>query len=297
MPPHVRDWVERELGAPVVEVKPRTGGMSPAVAASLVAANGQRCFLKAVSPGINPDTPGHFRHEITVLAQLPPAPYRAGLQATYDDGDWVGILLDDVDGHHPDWDNAAEVEAVLEVVQRQAKELTPCPPGIDLPPVSAAMNRHLETMLSPTEEQLGALPDWARQRFDELKTLIIHGRDTIDGDTLCHWDVRHDNVLIRTSDGQPVLVDWGMCRRGPWWGDAMVFALEWAELPFFDSVLRRTGLSADEEATATGFLAALGCYLTMASTFEAPPGLPQLPAFRLELGLRCLTGVRRRLAG
>ncbi len=106
MPPAVHAWVESTLEAPVVDVQARVGGMSPAVAASVRAANGETAFVKAVSPEIHPDTPTHFRHEMEVLAALavlPRVPYRAATLSTYDDGDWVAIALEDIDGRYPDW--------------------------------------------------------------------------------------------------------------------------------------------------------------------------------------------------
>ena len=89
-PDRVKAWAEQTLGAEVVGVRHRVGGMSPAIAASLRGANGRTMFVKAVSSEINPDTPTHFRHEIEVLTALPAAPYRARLLSTYDDRDSDG---------------------------------------------------------------------------------------------------------------------------------------------------------------------------------------------------------------
>ena len=72
-PAPVRAWAEDLLGAKLVGVQPRVGGMSPAVAATLRAANGATAFVKAVGRSVKPDTPDHFRHEIEVLTALPPA--------------------------------------------------------------------------------------------------------------------------------------------------------------------------------------------------------------------------------
>lgn len=177
MPDSLRGWVETELGAPVVEVKPRTGGMSPAVAASVRAANGRTAFVKAVGTDIHPDTPTHVRHEREILRALPPAPYRAGLQAAYDDGDWVALLLDDVDGRHPDWNDPADRVAVLEAVRRQTRELTP--PFAALPEVSSreAMRKHLDKASTATETELAALPDWARADLTHLVALVARSVD------------------------------------------------------------------------------------------------------------------------
>ncbi len=206
LPGLVRAFVEAELGAAVVEVVPRTGGMSPAVAATVRAANGRTAFVKAVGSEIHPETPAHFRHERAVLQTLPPAPYRAGLQAAYDDGDWVALLLDDVDGRHPDWDDASDRAAVLEVVHQQSHELTP--PLPHLPTVSnrEGLQKHLARADAAAEVELAALPAWARSDLGALLDLagltLEHHRD----ESFCHWDIRHDNILIRHHDQQPTSV-------------------------------------------------------------------------------------------
>ena len=295
LPGLVRAFVEAELGAAVVEVVPRTGGMSPAVAATVRAANGRTAFVKAVGSEIHPETPAHFRHERAVLQTLPPAPYRAGLQAAYDDGDWVALLLDDVDGRHPDWDDASDRAAVLEVVHQQSHELTP--PLPHLPTVSnrEGLQKHLARADAATEVELAALPAWARSDLGALLDLagltLEHHRD----ESFCHWDIRHDNILIRHHDRQPVLLDWGMSKRGQRWGDAVCFGLEWVESAEFDTIVDTVDLSDGEQADITGFLVGLGVYALMMSGQPPHPSLPRLPAFRRELGARCLGGVRRRL--
>lgn len=295
MPGSVRDWVAAQVGSPVVEVRPRTGGMSPAVAASVRAANGRTAFVKAVSTDIHPVTPTHFRHEIEILQVLPPAPYRAGLQAAYDDGDWVVLLLDDVDGRHPDWDDPADRAAVLDVVHQQTQELIPAPQGLPEASNREAMQRYLDKAGSPTEVELAALPDWARADRDHLLGLLASAVEHQRDDAFCHWDIRHDNIVMRHRDQQPVLVDWGMARRGQRWGDTMCFGLEWVEQPEFDTIMATLDLSAQEEADVTGFVIGLGIYCLMMSTQPPHPSLPHLNTFRRELGSRCLAGVRRRL--
>ncbi len=295
MPARVRTWIDEQLGSPVVSVIPRTGGMSPAVASTLVTASGTRAFVKAVSSDINPDTPSHFRHEIEVLQTIGPAAYRADLLASYDDGHWVAILLEDVDGDHPDWDDATAVDAVFAVVMEQVAELTPIPPTIRTDSVADIMTKHQALILAdPPAELFAVLPAWTRTSYAELMSFVTGG-GPVDGDTLCHWDVRHDNLLVRERDEQVVMLDWGVSRRGPWWADVFVMGVEWAELDLFDQLLSRADLSDDEQRDATRLLASFGCYLLMSSALPAPPGLPQLPAFRADVGARCLAGTRRRL--
>lgn len=298
MPPAVHAWVESILGAPVVAVQPRIGGMSPAVAASVRSANGARAFVKAVSPAINPDTPLHFRHEIAVLSalsDLDPVPYRAKLLSTYDDGEWVAIALEDIDGSHPDWSSPADRASVLDAVRGQSRELTPVPPGMPAESNSAGILKYLQTMAVATPEEVAALPPWAAEDLPFLLELgqrcLDHHRD----ESFCHWDIRHDNILVRHSDGQPILLDWGMSRRGQRWGDLMIYALEWVDSAEFDAIVATAGLTAEEDGDVTGFIAAIGCYLLMVSVHPPPPALPNLPAFRRQVGEACLRGVRRRL--
>lgn len=100
IPAAVRAWADRELGSSVVSAKTQQGGFSPGTAARLVTASGRRAFVKAVGPELNPDTPTLFRNEITAMraVSLPQAPI---LYSTYDDGAWVGLLLEDIDGALP----------------------------------------------------------------------------------------------------------------------------------------------------------------------------------------------------
>lgn len=296
VPTPVRAWVEDVLGAPVAEALPRVGGMSPAMAATVVSAAGRRIFVKAVGSSINPDTPTHFRHEIAALRALPPAPYRAGLLAAYDDGDWVGIALDDIAGPHPDWDSAADRELVLQAVLDQTRELTPPPPGVPVQSSSRVFEKYVEALDDPSAEELAALPDWAQRALPRLREVAEHTRDSQRDETFAHWDVRHDNILIRAADRQPLLLDWGMARLGDRWSDTVVFALEWVNSAYFDEVVARLDLSAAEDRAITGFLAGAGVFMAMSSTHPAPPALPRLPAFRGRVGLACLEGVRRRLA-
>ncbi|MGH3470938.1 MAG: phosphotransferase family protein [Nocardioidaceae bacterium] len=296
LPAEVRRWVTAQLGAPVVSAQQRVGGMSPAVAVSLRAANGATAFVKAVAPRINPDTPSMFRHEAAVLQRLPSVPYRARLIACYDDEQWVAIMLEDIAGRHPDWSSTSERDAVLAAVQAQTAELTPNP-GLpsNLGTATDGLAKHAAILEDPSSTELAVLPGWTRAELPALTSLVLDTTEAMSTGTFCHWDIRHDNILVRDSDQQPVLLDWGMSRAGPAWGDTAVYALEWVEEPYFDDVVATLHLDRDEQTAVTGLIAGLGLYCLMMSTHPHPPSLPNLPAFRGELGRRCLIGVRRRL--
>jgi hypothetical protein len=97
-PAGVRAWVDEALGSPVIAATTQPGGFSPGVAARLVSADGTRAFCKAVSDAANPFTPQLHRAEARNNAALPAAAPVPRVTASYDDGTWVALLLEDVDG-------------------------------------------------------------------------------------------------------------------------------------------------------------------------------------------------------
>jgi Phosphotransferase enzyme family len=296
VPDSVRLWVERSLGSAVVDAVPRVGGMSPAAAVSVRTADGRRAFVKAVGSDINPDTISHFRHEARVLAALAPVPYRASLLDAYDDGEWVAIMLEDIDGAHPDLDDSAVRDSVLAVVREQTRELA----GMRDPSARQSIGELASTvwlpaLAEPSAASRTALPSWYESRLDELHALTADGIGLFVEDTFCNFDVRHDNLLIRSDTAQPVIVDWGQSRIGPRWTDAMVFGLDWADEPVFDEMVATLDLDEHEEHAITAFLTGFGGRLAMVAIEPAPPGLPRLPAFRRDVAARCLAGAHRRL--
>ncbi len=180
------------------------------------------------------------------------------------------------------------------VVQQQTAELTPPIPG--LPKVSSreGVEKYLRYAARAGEAELASLPGWARRDLPALLDLVRRCLTHQVDETFCHWDIRHDNILL-ARDGQPLLLDWGMSRRAPRWGDSLCFGLEWVESAVFDDIVAHLDLSAAEQADVTGFVAGLGLYGLMMSTQPAHPSLPHLPKFRRALGERCCAGVRRRI--
>lgn len=295
VPAGVRSWVDEALGSPVVRARTQFGGMSPGCAARVRTRDGATAFVKAVGTGLNAATVALFRHEIDVLSALPAAPYRPGLLATYDDGDWVGLLLADIEGRYPDLDDPRDAEAVWGTVLEQSRALTPAPMQ-GIASLADTAERHLRTWTSELASEPGRyLPPWMVGRFDELHARVGDLPGRLPSQALCHWDLRDDNLLLR-PDGAVVVVDWGMARLGPAWADAFNLALHWVAAPHFEAVMTDV-TDPPPESLVTDCLVLFGGRWAWQAAQPAPPGLPAFPALLERVSREVLVGARRRLTG
>lgn len=300
LPGPVRVWLDAALGCEIVAATTTRGGFSSGVAARLVGADGRRAFVKAVGDDVNAVTPDLFRHEIAVLSALPEVAYRAALRAWYDDGSWVALLLDDVDGGHPDLDDDRDMAAVRDVLLQQADELTPDPvslPGEDLAQSASRWHRLVARVIDADPSHF---PAWFVAERDTVLARLASLPDRLPSESWIHLDVRDDNLLLR-RDGSAVVVDWGMSRSGPSWVDQVLLAAHRVDRPEFDDQvadLATYGASADRGAAlpddVTDLVLALGA--SLAALRDRPvPGLPEIDEFRKREQVRFLEGARRRL--
>ena len=297
VPPQLRAWVEHELGSHVIGATTQVGGMSPGPAARLVLEDGTRAFIKAVSGDPNPQTPALFRHEVAVLGRLPAVSYRPAVLATYDDGEWVALLLDDVEGRHPDLDVSRELDAVREVVRDQSLTLTASDIGVATEDVPGRIFRwHRSISLAEDSMRVG-LPEWWVREELSVMARIASLAERVGNEAWCHFDVRDDNLLVR-ADGRAVVLDWGMSCAGPSWVDEVLLDLHSVATPEFDRLVEARPAyddSGDLETDVTDFLLALGSSLAVAAQGPAPQGLPWISDFRRTEARRILEGARRRL--
>lgn len=287
VPPAVRAWVARALGSVVVSAATQQGGFSPGVAARLVTASGRRAFIKAVGPELNPDTPRLFRNEIAAMqalanCSLPNAPL---LYDVYDDGAWVGLLLEDIDGYlppHP-W-HASDASRVLAALADLSAALLPSPwPDA---PVAAVRSEAFLSRWDQVSSDGVAVPDWVAGREAELAALARTGlRALAAGDALAHWDLRADNMLL--TEDRVVFVDWAHAARAPGWADTVILhgdmygAVDLPELPADDGI--------------TGFVAGICGGLWWGSSQPPPLGLPTLRGWQRDQALTYLGWLRQRL--
>ncbi len=288
VPAAVRAGIEQLLGARVVDAVSQPGGFSPGVAARLTLGDGSRAFVKAVTTETNPDSPDIHRREARVAAQLPETAPAARFRAVYDDGTWVALVFDDVDGTSPrlPWE-PDELTRVLLAVYEMSDALTPSPIAIE--PAREWMTRLFGRWREfATDDTLRAqLSAGWRTRVDELVALEANWPDSVDGDTLLHLDTRADNVLL-TAD-RVYIVDWPWAAVGAPWVDLVellpTVAMQGGPDP--ETLWRAHPLARGVDGERVdAFLAALAGMLTFQSLQPAPSGLPTLRPFQTAVGER-----------
>jgi hypothetical protein len=229
------------------------------------------------------------RAEILIQRQLPDGVAAPRLLGSYDDGDWVAAIYQDIDGRHPSvpW-KAEELQQVLADLTRLHEQLTPNP--VDVAPAVGDKHRALfRGFLHLADLDPAELDPWVRGHLGELIALESRWESAAGGTTLLHGDVRGDNILL-TDEGdrlQTWFVDWpGACVGVPWFDIAAMapsVALEGgpspADLIRLDPVART--VAQDELAPV---VAALGGYFLYGAQQPPPPGLPTLRRFQARQG-------------
>ncbi|WP_075736189.1 phosphotransferase family protein [Streptomyces acidiscabies] len=285
LPASVRDAVAGILGAPVVRAVTQRGGFSPGVAARVVTRRGKRGFVKAVSGDVNSFSPVLHRQEARNAAALPrevPAPELLGV---HDDGNWVALVFEDVDGRQPHvpW-RAGELRVVLDAVGELGRVLTPAP--FDAP--SAAED---------LADAFGGWPELVEQGFPVLQR-ADGWEEAVRGDTLAHGDLRADNVLLAGDTDRVWFVDWPHVTRAAPWFDLLLLlpSVRAQGGPDPETVFTEhpLGRRADQDAVTVALAALAGYFLGHAGR-PAPPGLPTLRPFQQAQGDAALEWLRTRV--
>lgn len=290
-PQPIQSWAETLVGR-IVGITPCVGGMSPGCVVILRGLD-DTVFVKAVGQELNPRTPDLYRHEGEVLRLLPYVPYRPRLRGVYDDGDWVGIALEPIEGQHPDFSSPEHRQAVYTTLAQQSAELS----GVR-PPISTLASLATEWLGVWTDERTPALmPEWLRSRHTEFRSRVEQVPDRLPSTQLVHWDARVDNLLVR-PDGSVVIFDWGMSRLGPRWADLFLLALRNAAAQSFDAEVQAisdlVGCGPDADLV-DAFLLLFGVRLAYMSKYRPERGIPAITEFRKRQSEQMLEGARRRL--
>lgn len=310
LPASVRAAIEEVLGFCVVRAESQRGGYSPGVAARVHGPDGEEAFVKAADAETNAVTPAMHRDEARFTALLPPDHPSPRLLGTYDDGRWVALALEAVDGRTPDVRSDADLDAVVAALRRQAR--VPAHPA--LPAVAQAHGGEFEGWRTIAAER-PCLTPWEDRHLAALVALEPAWEAAAAGDAWLHLDARADNMLLR-PDGSVVLVDWPWSCRGSGAFDVVGFVpaavCDGALGVVADDVLsvpeQALGEAAEEllarlapEAPAddvTALVCAVAGLMQHVMRQPPPPGMPTVRAFQAAQGrvacawLRLRTGWR-----
>jgi Ser/Thr protein kinase RdoA (MazF antagonist) len=209
------------LQAKVTAADSQRGGFSDGLAARLQLSDGRRAFAKAVDAVASPGVGGFHRRETAVAGGLPSGVPAPRLTGSYDDGQWVALVFEDVDGKLPvqPWD-ATELERVLGAVTDVAERLTPAP-QLNPPHAAPRLGGWARLALRPQAlAKLTAIAPGAAADLDLHLTLEAHLAEAIAGETLTHGDLYPFNVLL--TGKRVVFVDWPHAWAGPGHADLVM---------------------------------------------------------------------------
>lgn len=296
LPEELHRECARVLGGAIIAAVSQVGGFSPGSADRVVTEHGRRAFVKAVERLRNPGAHDLHRREIAVMSALPPGVSAPQLRGSWEQGDWVALILDDVEGRHPGAGGAAETEAVL-----GAFATLPVVSGsalAALPPAADEFSFERDSWARLADDDRGAeLPEWARSSADRLRAAAEGVREAVDGDRLLHLDARADNVLI-DGDGRAWIIDWPWAGVGARWVDALMYLLDVrmrAEPVDVEGLLRTHEVfdGADPEHIDAVLAGVTGGWFDKARQ-PAPPNMPTLRAFQRREALTGLDWLRER---
>ena len=261
-------------------------------------AHGGAIFVKAVGAALNPESPDLHRREAVVSAALPSGPEFPRLLDVYDDGDWVALAFEAIDGRPPahPWD-ARELASAVRRARCPARRAHAQPgAGRRRPRPTGCAHlfggwAELAAMARPPD----GLDAWSGRNLGRLAELEAGWPDAVAGPTLVHGDVRSDNLLV-TSSGGVVFVDWPHAGVGAPVFDLVAWApsvvLEGGPAPEELLALPRPCLRGRPRRPgrpARRLQRLLGAH----SLRPPPPGLPTLRPFQAAQGAVALAWLRR----
>ncbi|GIE76979.1 hypothetical protein Aph02nite_29290 [Actinoplanes philippinensis] len=274
IPAPLRSRAEAAVGTPLHEIASAPGGFTPGVASAVAGDSGARFFVKAISRGTS-EVAGAYRREAQVAAALPPQAPSPRLLWWHDDGDWIVMVFEHVDGRTP---QLADLGAVMDAVA--ALGAIPGPEG--LPRIADEYADDFSGW-----RDIAAAGTWpavvaAYPELGGASIVVLAAREerwphAAGGAALVHGDLRLDN-MIRTGAGVRV-VDWPNACTGAAWFDLVLMtpslAMQGVDV---EALLDRHPLtaSADRDDVDTVLVAAAGLFVSR--SLQPPP--PAAPAVR-----------------
>ncbi len=298
VPLGVRASIEDRLGAPVAGAYSQQGGFSPALAARLVLGDKRRVFVKAIGPDALSGAPGgqsSYRREARIAAALPSSVPAPALIDSWETEGWVILCFQDIAGTNPvlPWQDD-QLALVLGALTALAGALAPSPVDAPTAATTGGTDHWRQLASEGLVTSLPGLDPWVQENLDLLVDLEAFSEVAAAGDTLVHFDLRADNIVL---DGRDVFfVDWPHARTGATWLDLVYFlpsvAMQGGPSPnelFWDHPLSRQARRHDVSSVVAG----LAGLMLHGATRPAPPGIPPLRKFQLAQGQQAVLWLRQ----
>lgn len=241
------------------------------------------------------------RREARIAAALPATVPTPRFLDSYDNGDWVALIFEDIDGTTPrtPW-QPSELDRVLVAVGELSSGLTPAP--IEVEPVGEVLPnvflgwKRLAMRVESGQDDLRDIDPWVQRHLTELVAMEAEApHAAAAGKTLLHADLRADNILLTRS--RVYFVDWPWASRGAAWADLLFMlpsvAMQGGPKPW--EVFDGHPLARKAPAGAvTAVVAAVAGFMIQGSRLPPPPGLPTVRAFQRDQGVPALEWLKRR---
>src|SRR5690606_18089642 len=129
------------------------------------------------------------------------------------------------------------------------------------------------------------LDDWSKRHLDALCELEKKAPEAVAGNTLVHFDIRADNIVM--TDDNVWFVDWPHACIGATWLDTILFAPSVAMqdgLPPEDLIQYHPACKKADPDAITATIVSMAGMLSFNALLPAPPGLPTLREFQAAQG-------------
>jgi hypothetical protein len=292
VPPTTRLAVEAMIGGRIVDAESCPGGYSPGLATRLTLDNGRCVFVKAMDGDAWPSECEAHRIEATIVAALPAAVPAPRFIGSFDDGRWVALAFENVDGRMPEepWTHATLTRAVAAVVQF-TEAVTPSP--IVLPHDHPRLGGWSDFGADRARHaRLAKVSMWAADGVSKLVALEPDGLRAAQGSSLVHFDLYPHNMLV--TDDRVMFVDWPHARLGAPLVDLVIVLSSAAADGIDPEPFIRTYASAADRTAIDAILVAHAGFLLAGGLAPAPPGLEAITAAKRRLGRGAVRWLERR---
>lgn len=239
-----------------------------------------------------------YRMEAAAVPHLPPGLPAPRLLGIYDDGEWLALVFEDVEGREPSvpW-RSNDLASVAEALHELSIALQPSP-WRDAPSFAEINSDLLAVSMEEAAAPAPDLDPWLRRYLGRMASQDIDMAALVRGDALLHGDIRSDNILL-TPDGRAILVDWAWTCNGAPWLDLACFAIAVNAEGGSDAeaLIRHHPLTRDvPPSSIDALLLAVGLNFRRASRSSEPELVPGARAWQRGFADATLGWLRRRVA-